>query len=655
MTRALIRCDGAAVPRELECQPWDLRDAINYRGGGADLTLRMQNVSHALRGNVEARAADLVRIAAYVYAADQIVGRGGLTDIYGDRWRREFWLCVPVNDPDFWSDSSLHGVLSDLLTFLSEDSWTFRFSRVGADQYQLPLESNPASPMGWPDSVFLFSGGADSLCAVIEEVTARQGKPALVSHRAAPYIDHRQHNLIRLLRERLPQWDFPYTSVWVHRRGTPPNDSSQRTRSFLYSGLGAVVANAVGASRVVLADNGVVSLNLPISDQLVGALASRSTHPKFIHQMNCLLEKVLPGGPVIANTLWDKTRPEGLALLKGAGLEELLQESNSCSNTRGLPNVGPHCGVCLQCVDRRFATIAAGLQDHDLKERYKTDVFRHDLPEGKARDTAVSYLRFARRVSAAESDDDLLLEFPQLQECVLPTDPSPDETARRLICMLRRHADAVLRVLAGEIGNARHELAIDCLPVHSLLRLAVAAEPGGGARPPVPCIKLSEQEETEFQQARFKSRLTIQITGQTTGRKSNVVVVDGNEAFLDDADFIVFLRLALELLHSNAGFLSRQQLRFGEGLQGELELMPQGFDQALGRVRKAFRGRLRGLKHTEFIEVQRRKVRLSTHWRYVSWNEKALRQHVDERVRLLVDRMASAAPGREPQQGQGPA
>jgi hypothetical protein len=509
--------------------------------------------------------------------------------------------------------------------------------------------------MGWPDSVFLFSGGADSLCAVIEEVTARQGKPALVSHRAAPYIDHRQHNLIRLLRQQLPQWDFPYTSVWVHRLGTPPHDSSQRTRSFLYASLGAVVASAAGASRVVLSDNGVVSLNLPISEQLVGALASRSTHPKFIHQMNCLLEKVLPGRPIIiANTLWDRTRSEGLALLKGTGLEELLQESNSCSNTRGLPNVKPHCGVCLQCVDRRFATIVAGLQDHDLKERYKTDVFRHDLPEGKARDTAVSYVRFARRVSAAESDDDLLLEFPQLQECVLPTDPSPDETARRLVRMLRRHADAVLRVLSDEIGNARDELAVDRLPFHCLLRLAVAAEPRG-APPAVPRIELSEKEDAEFRQARYRSRLSIQITGQTTGRKSNVVLVDGKEAVLDDADFIVFLRLALELLQSDTGFLSELQLTSVEDLDGEVELMPASFDQAVGRLRKGFRGRLSGLSHTELIEVQRRRVRLSTHCRYVLWNDKALRQHADERVRLIANRMATVAAGREPQRDQGPA
>lgn len=136
----------------------------------------------------------------------------------------------------------------------------------------------------------------------------------------------------------------------------------------------------------------------------------------------------MPGRPVIANTIWDQTRSEGLALLKAAGLEELLQESNSCSNIRGLPNVKPHCGVCLQCVDRRFATIAAGLQDYDLKERYKTDVFRHELPEGKARDTAVSYVRFARRVSAAEGDDDLLLEFPHFRNA--SSRPTPVPTRR---------------------------------------------------------------------------------------------------------------------------------------------------------------------------------------------------------------------------------
>lgn len=85
----------------------------------------------------------------------------------------------------------------------------------------------------------------------------------------------------------------------------------------------------------------------------------------------------------------------------------------------------------------------------------------------------------------------------------------------------------------------------------------MAAEPGGTS-PAVPRIELSEKEEAEFRQARFRSRLTIQITGQTTGRKSNVVIVDGKEAVLDDADFIVFLRLALELFQSDTGFLSRQ-------------------------------------------------------------------------------------------------
>ena len=50
-----------------------------------------------------------------------------------------------------------------------------------------------------PDSVFLLSGGADSLCAVVEETAVNGGKPALVSHRPAPLLDNRQKQLIQLL------------------------------------------------------------------------------------------------------------------------------------------------------------------------------------------------------------------------------------------------------------------------------------------------------------------------------------------------------------------------------------------------------------------------------------------------------------------------
>ena len=78
--------------------------------------------------------------------------------------------------------------------------------------------------------------------------------------------------------------------------------------------------------------------------------------------------------------------------------------------------------------------------------------------------------------------------------------------------------------------------------------------------------------------------------------------------------------------------------------------MPPGFDQALSRLRKSFRGRIGTLSPREFIQVQRTRVRLSTHPRYLSVDCHALLQHEDARVRALAERIKSlqdAYPGPE--------
>src|SRR5262249_59597755 len=80
-----------------------------------------------------------------------------------------------------------------------------------------------------------------------------------------------------------------------------PRDVMQRTRSFLFASLGVAAASELGTPPVLLADNGVVSLNLPISGQLVGALATRSTHPSFLRLFNALVADALPGNVELRN------------------------------------------------------------------------------------------------------------------------------------------------------------------------------------------------------------------------------------------------------------------------------------------------------------------------------------------------------------------
>ncbi len=579
---------------------------------------------------------DLVRIAAYAYSADQMVSRGGPSDIYGRDWRREFILCAPVSDPDFWAASAVRDALQETLGFVSDDVWRFHFTKAAFEE-QLGLQTDLKGPRRDPDTVVSLSGGADSLCAVVEAVARNNSKPVLVSHRPAPNIDHRQKALVQELRERFPGWHFPHTSVWVNRMRSEAMESSQRSRSFLFASLAAAVASAIGISNVILADNGIVSLNLPINGQLVGALASRSTHPRFIELFNKLSELVLPSKPRVTNPLWARTRAEGFGELKKAGVGELLQETFSCSRGRGLTRAAPHCGVCSQCVDRRFGSLAAGLEGFDLSECYATDIFREALT-GDAKTVAESYVRFARNVDGM-TDDELFGAYPELNACILSSDPTPAKTAGQLTDMLRRHASATLDVLSSQLKVSGPDFVKHKLPSTCLLHLATIRKAPGPAKPDLPAIELSSADEEQILQHRLKSRLRIRITGQTEGRKSNVVQVDDAEVVLPDSQFRLFLRLVVGVFETVDGFVELKLLGTPGDLNSEEPFLPEGLDQMISRVRARFRPALKELKATQFIEVQRRRMRVSTHRRYVAVDADKLLKHPDHIIRALAARL----------------
>lgn len=282
------------------------------------------------------------------------------------------------------------------------------------------------------------------------------------------------------LRYRFPSWAFPHLSFTIHRRGSDAADSSQRSRAFLYASLGTAVATELGVDDVYLGDNGVVSLNLPINDQLVGALVSRGTHPKFLELFNDFIESIFPDPPCVSNPLRYRTRAEVLGILQAHGCAPLLQETSSCSRERGRPAAQPQCGYCSQCVDRRFGAIASGLEDHDLVERYGLDIFTQPLPEGEAQTVALSYVRFARQIQKLTSDD-LFLEYPQLYECLSPSDPRPDETAEHILGLLKRHATGMLDTLAVMIKRQSQPLARGDAARDSLIQLVT----GSGHEPPL--------------------------------------------------------------------------------------------------------------------------------------------------------------------------
>jgi hypothetical protein len=142
---------------------------------------------------------------------------------------------------------------------------------------------------------------------------------------------------------------------------------------------------------------------------------------------------------------------------------------------RARPKVSRHCGVCSQCIDRRFGSLAAGLQQCDLVERYGVDIFTQELKEGDQRTQCESYVRFALNIDSL-SDDGLFTEYPQLYDCIAANDPHPPSTAHRLAALMRRHSREVLDVVEKQIQDHVSELLRGSLPETCLIRLVSSGE-----------------------------------------------------------------------------------------------------------------------------------------------------------------------------------
>jgi len=481
--RTLVLCDGA---KRTAGDSFESVISISHREHEAATTnIAIRMPRQGLR--FDDRSMDLVRIAAYAFAADQQVTRGGEKDLYGDKWVRDFTMRVPVHDPAFWSTESVRLSLEAALYFASEDRWRFEFTAARPEtDFATMLNVESSEQLGRPDAVVLFSGGADSLCAAVEQHVKNGRRPLLLRHSPAANLKGRQTRLRDALRQKFATWHWPIVDCAVHRVGSEPRETTNRTRSFLYASFGLAIARALRLSEIHLCDNGVVSLNLPINDQLVGSRASRSTHPRFLDLYNRFAATAL-GKPIkVVNSLWSRTRTEALAALTEAGCGDLMSLTNSCARHRGRLKAQPHCGTCSQCLDRRFAVIGAGLDDQDYGEQYEVDVFRASIPEGDDRTMAVSYVGFASEVSEL-SPESMFERFPQLYDCV-PNDGTQQETVTALTAMLGRHGQQVVGVMSEQIAAASEDLARQKLPDTCLVKLVARGEAG----PRLPAVELEE-------------------------------------------------------------------------------------------------------------------------------------------------------------------
>ena len=451
---------------------------LSFEKGKGRLNLKLDQLRNRMLDNEPARLTDFVEIASYVFAADRMTSRGPLTDPgFGAQWRRSFRLIVAVQELTFWQRVDVKAALIDALEFLSEDQWTFEFVE---NLHPVPLQDylglKPAEGISeGATSTLLFSGGLDSLAGAVHELRTTNRHVVLVSHRNLSTVGSRQRQLATKLSN-----DFPgrVTHVWVDSSltdETAPVEETQRTRSFFFTAIGAVAAHIDPSDRIRFYENGIMSVNLPFATQLVGARASRSTHPRSLQLLKHLVGLVSMHPIEIENPFIWKTKVEVVRDLAATAQAKLITETNSCSRSQyAIRKFQSHCGTCVQCLQRRISTLGAGAAELDEPEGYETDLLEGMRKDGIDRVMAIETVTLAVDC-AGMSDRDFAGRFAEPLASVLKVHPSGEKAdiAKKVIDLYRRHGESVRSIFIDATGLYAASLLDGALPPSSLLALVL--------------------------------------------------------------------------------------------------------------------------------------------------------------------------------------
>ena len=456
---------------------------LNTFGANQNVNLKIADIHQRLGANMRDELFDLLEIAVYVFAADQACSRGGqgVTD-YGQGWHRTLHFHIPVRVPELWRTQELTDELTNTLSFLTDDNYTFEFC-------DYPRDSRPPTPTYFdfasaaalgakPLSVIPFSGGLDSLTGTIEEAVGSQRSIALVSHRPVSKIDARQQNLVRKIRN-LTGVAIHHVPIWMNKDATESHDYTQRSRSFLFATLAAVVARLFDVDGIRFYENGVVSTNLPISAQVLGGRATRTTHPKALNGFARTFTTVFGRPFTVENPFMWKTKAEVVALLAQRGAQNLIKQTVSCTRAWHMTKLVTHCGRCSQCIDRRFAILCAGLEKEDPEEMYEVQLWTGVRDEGADRTMAESYVRTAAEINGMTSDSEFFICFPVVNALTREFPESADQIARNVLDLHRRHASSVCDITAKAIKSYAADMLRGTIPPSSLVRIVA-----GGMKQP---------------------------------------------------------------------------------------------------------------------------------------------------------------------------
>lgn len=516
---------------------------FRLHGPTANVRLKLDDVRRNLLKVETDLLADFIELAAYIFAADCSVRRGGATfPNAGANWRRNFRLIVAVREPGRWSEPQLQYALREALEFLSDDTWKFTFEEMidpPPIQTYFNFAERSAEKSG-DTSIVLFSGGLDSYAGAVHELTNTNRHVVLMSRRIEGMTDSRQIELAEEIRKRFRRRVTHVSLNAGLRKETAAREHTQRTRSFLLSAMAVVAAAMEDANRVRFYENGIMSVNLPISTQVVGTRASRSTHPRSLMLLERISRLVAAPDISIDNPFIWSTKADVVTELLQHPERRAISRTLSCSRTREMTLAHPHCGTCAQCLQRRISTLGADARDLDPQVDYAIDLLQGPRHGWEDRAMAVDTIRSALefwRMSDREFATRFAGELAWLTTSF--SDEPPPAIASKCTDLFRRHGDTVHKIFVRAHEDHAEAIFDEKLPESCLLRLVPhSMDQAVGASPSNDPLAGSDKPLPEIDR-REVSEIMLAID---TDRKQ--VIIDGMAPFRGITDFRLFQVLA---------------------------------------------------------------------------------------------------------------
>jgi 7-cyano-7-deazaguanine synthase in queuosine biosynthesis len=372
---------------------------------GVNLDLGANELAADLGSPLTSLEVDLLRVAGAVFATDLAERR-----LAREHSSRLIELTIPVVNRQTFERA--RDDLAFALHLLSRDAWRLRF---------VALDGQPEANRTWPDdggTTLLFSGGLDSLAGAVDLLEA--GDPVkLVSHRTGnTRVIGSQNDLLTYLRATFGSVDSVAVRVrpldgGVSFPADADRETSQRTRSFLFVTLAAIVARRSGRRDIVMmAENGPLAIHVSISVARAGPFSTHTAHPEYLSAAAGVMSTVLGIPITISNPYLYRTKSETISRLVAAHTPAIGEAVSCWKASRQAEN---HCGACIPCLIRRFALEHQGYAG----DVYARDLFAEDLdtlaPSDEGLRNLDDLLRFAARWASGASAENLLRAFPELR------------------------------------------------------------------------------------------------------------------------------------------------------------------------------------------------------------------------------------------------